>query len=230
MADHPQRRHGDVLREAVSLAGVRVLDIGCGDGSLARSMARQGARATGLEISEEKLARARAAPPAGDETYRVGRGESLPFGDGCFGLVVFFNSLHHVPLEHHEAALGEAARVLIAGGLLYVLEPLAEGARFELLRPVEDETEVRAAAYRAIRQAVARGIFSEEQEYTYESPLDYTSFEAFKDAMLAVDGRRRLAFEAQEPALRTRFEETAERHEGAYRFTHPSRLNLLRKI
>ena len=228
MADYPRRKHGEVMRESVSLAGIRALDVGCGDGSLPRFMTRHGARAIGLEIAEEKLARARAAEPAGNESYQVGRGEALPFDDGSFDLVVYFNSLHHVPGEHQAAALGEAARVLRADGLLYVLEPLAEGACFELLRPVEDETEMRAAAYRVLEEAVAQGNFAELREYAYASALEYASFEAFKDATLAVDARRRDAFEAQEAALRERFEETAEHHDGGYRFTHPSRLNLLR--
>ncbi len=84
MSAHPSRTHGEVLRETLSFSGLRVLDIGCGDGSFVRFMTRQGAEATGLEISEEKLARARAAEPAGHEDYQVGRGEALPFSGKLF--------------------------------------------------------------------------------------------------------------------------------------------------
>ncbi|MEE9479068.1 MAG: methionine biosynthesis protein MetW, partial [Kiloniellales bacterium] len=51
MSAHPARTHGEVLHETLSLSGLRVLDIGCGDGSLVRLMTRQSAKATGLEIS-----------------------------------------------------------------------------------------------------------------------------------------------------------------------------------
>ncbi len=233
MAAYPQRKHSDVMREAVALKGAAVLDVGCGDGSLVRFMTRQGARTTGLEIDEGKLARARAAEPAADETYRVGRGEALPFEAGSFDLVVFFNSLHHVPAERHDAALSEAARVLPSGGRLYVLEPLAEGAFFALMRPVDDETEVRAAAYRALARARAPaqsgGLFTEVREYAYDSPYAYASFEALKDQVLAVDERRRAPFEAQEADLRARFETLAEHSSEGFGFSHPSRLNLLRR-
>ena len=230
MPAYPHRKHSEVMREAAGLRGARVLDVGCGDGSLVRFMTRQGARATGLEIDEGKLARARAAEPAADETYRVGRGEALPFEADSFDLVVFFNSLHHVPAERHDAALSEAARVLPSGGRLYVVEPLAEGAFFALMRPVDDETEVRAAAYRALARAQAGGLFAQIQEYAYDSPYAYASFEALKDQVLAVDARRRAAFEAQEADLRARFETLAEHSSDGFRFSHPSRLNLLRRI
>lgn len=230
MNAHPSRTHGEVLRETLSLSGLRVLDIGCGDGSLVRSMTRQSAKATGLEISEEKLARARAAEPVGQEDYQVGRGEALPFSDALFDLAVFFNSLHHVPVAVQDTTLGESARVLVPGGVLYVVEPLCEGALFELMRPVDDETEVRAAAYGALRRALANETFTQLREYTYDSPYTYESFEDLKDRMLAVDEARRTAFEAHEGDLRTQFEQVAVRTEQGFVFTHPNRLNVLQRL
>lgn len=230
MSAHPARTHGEVLRETLSLSGLRVLDIGCGDGSLVRLMTRQSAKATGLEISEEKLACARAAEPAGREDYQVGRGEALPFSNELFDLVVFFNSLHHVPVAVQDAAIGESARVLAPGGLLYVVEPLCEGALFELLRPVDDETEVRAAACGALQRAIAHETFTQLREYTYDSPYTYRSFEDLKDRMLAVDEARRTAFETHDTVLREEFERGAVRSEQGFAFTHPNRLNLLQRL
>lgn len=45
-----------------------------------------------------------------------------------------------------DRSLAEAARVIRPGGLLIVMEPLAEGGFFDALRIVEDETAVRVAA------------------------------------------------------------------------------------
>jgi len=128
MNSHPLRDGADVIRQSLALQGARVLDVGCGDGILVRLMAREGAAVTGLEISEDQLARARAAATVAGESYRVGRAEALPFDDEVFDIVVFFNSLHHVPVEDQETALAESARVLKPGGHLLVVEPLAEGA------------------------------------------------------------------------------------------------------
>ena len=230
MTGYPIRESADVVRESLALPGARALDVGCGDGAVVRLMTRAGATAIGLEISEGQLARARAEELAGGETYRVGRAEALPFEDGSFDIVVFFNSLHHVPVEVQDQGLAEAARVLKSGGQLLILEPLAEGAMFELLRPVDDETEVRDAAYGALKRAAAGPDFEEVGEESFATVYAYASFEVFKDSILQVDQSRRAAFEQHEDALRDGFERTAARTDKGYCFTHPKRLNLLKRL
>src|SRR3546814_3979690 len=86
----------------------------------------------------------------------------------------------HVPAERQGAALAEAVRVLRRGGLLYVQEPLAEGSYFELMRPIEDETELRARAYDALR-AAAGAMLEEVAEIFYRAPLRVKTAEAFLD-------------------------------------------------
>ncbi|TQV81647.1 class I SAM-dependent methyltransferase [Denitrobaculum tricleocarpae] len=226
---HAPRKHTAVMRGTLPLKEQRVLDVGCGSGGLVRFMTREGARVTGLDTSEKQLARARDADGAGDEDYISGVAEDLPFEAGIFDAVVFFNSLHHVPVEHQATALREALRVLRSGGEIYVLEPLAEGAFFEMMRPIEDETDVRASAYEALLNAANTSGVCEHRELSYEAPLSYESFEACRNEMIAVDESRRPAIEAQGDNLRIAFESAAEFEEGAYRFASPSRLNLLRK-
>ncbi len=229
MSEIPRRKHSEILRQHLPMAGARIADVGCGDGALARFMTREGARVTGIEPAERRLDKARAAEPAGDEDYRQGVAEDLAFADGSLDAVVFFNSLHHVPVEGQAKALEEAARVLRPGGLVYVQEPLAAGPYFELVQPIEDETAVRAKAHEAIRAAVASGLLAEALELVYDAPYRIADFDAFKEAVIAVDEARRPRFEALEDDLRTAFEATAERHDDAYVLSQPSRLNLLRK-
>jgi SAM-dependent methyltransferase len=229
MSELPRRKHSEVMREHLPMKGARIADIGCGDGSLVRFMTREGARVTGVEPAEGQLARARAAETAGDEDYRQGIAEGLPFGDGSLDAAVFFNSLHHVPVEGQVAALAEAARVVRPGGLVYVQEPLAAGAYFELMRPIEDETHVRAKATEAIRATLAAGLLAEDLELLYEAPYRLADFADLKAHAIAVDERRRARVEAMEEALRAAFERAADRREGAFWFYQPARLNLLRK-
>lgn len=125
------RKHSEVIRELLPMRGKTILDIGCGDGALTRLFAREGAQATGIDINETQLARARAAEPVPGATYEVGRGEALAVPDASVDAVVYMNSLHHVPQEKIAAALDEAARVLKPGGILLAIEPLPEGAHFE---------------------------------------------------------------------------------------------------
>lgn len=229
MADPPLLKHTQVLRERLPLAGALVADIGCGDGALLRVLARSGARAIGIEPGAAQLARARAARPAGNEAYIRAVGEALPLAGGCLDAAIYFNSLHHVPVAQQRPALMEALRVLRSGGLLYVQEPLAEGAYFEMMRPVEDETKVRERAYDAICAIRRRPDVDEVEEFIYRAPFREQSFEDFRAAMQAIDPARRGAIQSAGESLRKDFLAAAEQRDDGFWFEIPSRLNLLRR-
>ncbi|HEX7054888.1 MAG TPA: methyltransferase domain-containing protein [Burkholderiales bacterium] len=95
-------------------AGMRVLDVACGPGVVARAAARRGAAVTGLDIAPRMVAIAAALNP--DCTFREGDVESLPFADASFDAVVCAFGLGHFPRP--ERALAECARVLARGGRL----------------------------------------------------------------------------------------------------------------
>src|SRR4051812_164066 len=178
--------HLKKLVAQLPLAGLRVVDVGCGDGGFSRLMAGQGATVTGIEVTDARLAEAGAVPPVAGETYRHGGGEALPLPDGAADLVVFLFSLHHVPVDRQVDALGEAARVLVPGGRLAVIEPLAEGAYFEVSRWIDDETIVRAAAQEALTRAGTHGLVMLHDE-TYTHTLRLTGFDEFHARMVAID-------------------------------------------
>ena len=70
----PLRAPRDVLDDVLPEGAPLVVDVGCGDGSLVRWLARRGARAVGVEVGAEPLARARAHdPPAASATSRPAR-------------------------------------------------------------------------------------------------------------------------------------------------------------
>ncbi len=223
----PRRKHREVIEELLELDGARVADIGCGDGALTRLMTRLGARVTGIEPSAGQLARARAAEPAGDEVYLQGVAEELPLPDASLDVAMFFNSLHHVPVEHLARALDEAARALEPGGRLCVIEPLARGPHFQANRIIEDETGVRDKAYGALRAAFEGPDFEPDREFSYLTEVRYADFEAFRAHMIAVDQRRRAKVEAAAAELRAAFEANAEPRNGKFTLDQPIRLNLM---
>ncbi|MCH2290777.1 MAG: hypothetical protein MK447_12725, partial [SAR324 cluster bacterium] len=108
------------------------------------------------------------------------------------------------------------------GGLVYVAEPLAEGACFELDSPVEDETVVRAQAQQCLNKAMkSHSKFSEDAEERYQVYFDYQNFEEYKDEMLRFDQSRRLRFEQLEALMRSRFQELGKSTDQGVRFYQP---------
>jgi SAM-dependent methyltransferase len=228
LAALPVAKHLDRLAALVTVEGRRMIDVGCGDGALVRALARRGAQITGVEIDARALAPALAAPAVGDERYVEGRAEALPFDDASLDTVVFFNSLHHVPVPLLDAALAEAARVLVPDGLLFVLEPVAAGAYFEVTRRVEDETVVRAEAYAALARAKAHGLAALTEE-TYRNPVVFKDFASFAGRLAAVDPAREPVIERHRAELRAAFEAAGEPTADGYRFYQPARINLFRR-
>jgi ubiquinone/menaquinone biosynthesis C-methylase UbiE len=216
----------DAVAEVLEARGKRVIDVGCGDGGLVRHLVELGADAHGVEISDEQLSRARTLDGLSGR-FHIGRGEQLPFPSAWADAVIYLNSLHHVPVEKLEAALAETARVLKAGGLLVVIEPLAAGEYFETMRPIEDETEIRAAAYRALQSpppALAPG-----GELFYETVMRFRDVEQFLKAIVAPDPARRERMPSVEAELRRRFDASARRTPDGYELISSMRRNHFRK-
>ncbi len=222
------RSNTSVLREVLALKGLHIIDIGSGAGELVRYMTRKGAHVTGLECGAMQLEKARSYPLEGDEEYIEGFGQALPFDDNRFDAAIFFNSLHHVPMEHMSAALDEARRVVRPSGTVYVAEPVATGSSFELHAPIDDETSVRTAAYDAIHQSASLGLV-EAREIFYDTVYHYDNFAAFKEEMIRIEPRREALFEANEDNLRQAFDRLGVAEEPGIRFDQPMRVNVLQK-
>jgi SAM-dependent methyltransferase len=109
------------------------LEVGCGEGRVARDLARLGHTVVALDASPTLLAEAAAADPTG--RYLVADAAALPFPDGAFDTVVAYNSLMDV--ADMPAAVHEASRVLEPGGRLCVCvtHPTADAGRFQSKEP-----------------------------------------------------------------------------------------------
>ncbi len=219
----------EALAEVLDPRGRTVVDVGCGDGSLTRHFAGEGAQATGIEINEDQLARARKADPVIGASYRVGRGEALPLEDASVDALVFSNSFHHLPLPVMSDALAEAARVLKPQGTLVVVEPIADGAYFEAVRPIEDETEVRAAAYDTLKHPPLP--LEQTDETVYTTVVRHADADRFIAHVVAVDPTRRDRLPAVEAEMRRRFAATGRAEpDGATAFDQPMRRMVFRRL
>jgi SAM-dependent methyltransferase len=107
-----------ILALAGDVTGRRILDAGCGSGTLFASLRDRGAVMTGFDSSAGMLALARRR--LGDDAdLRVADvGSPLPFADGAFDDVIACLVLHY--LKDWTAPLAEMRRVLTPGGRLIV--------------------------------------------------------------------------------------------------------------
>jgi SAM-dependent methyltransferase len=177
----------DVVQSRLA-PGARVLDVGCGAGQFAGLLANLGYTVSGAEPQADKVAVARSKVPAA--TFRVAGAENLPFAAGSFDGVTFVHSLHHVPQALMRQALGEAVRCLTPDGVLMVVEPIAEGSFFDILRLIDDETAVRAEAQAALAQACHDGLLRRVDGHRWQSREVFDDAAAIARLMVAADPAR----------------------------------------
>ena len=195
------------------VAGLRLLDVGCGASRLLRDLAAMGAACTGVDPF---------MPPRVWQDEGAGRwrilqtgGESLPLADASFEAVLFVYSLHHVPAAVLPNALAEARRVLAPGGRLYVAEPHPDGDFDSLISTFHDESAVLAGAQAALD--AARPMFATHLATTYVDRRVYPSFEAFATTMTAnTRFNDYAADDVVAPPVRARFAELFARNGGVF--------------
>ena len=120
-----QREQGDagddlgILPHLLALlgdvTGRRVLDAGCGEGYLARILAARGARVTGIDLSPQLIALARAKDTAGAIEYRVADlSAPLPADAGRFDAIASYLVLND--MEDYRGFATTVGQLLTPGG------------------------------------------------------------------------------------------------------------------
>lgn len=103
--------------------GKRVLEVGFGAGTDFIQWLRAGARATGVDLTEEALAhlthRVKVYQLPLPEDLRVADAENLPFASGSFDLGYSWGVLHHSP--DTPRAIAELVRVVRPGGEIKIM-------------------------------------------------------------------------------------------------------------
>ncbi|MFZ3033730.1 MAG: class I SAM-dependent methyltransferase [Parvibaculum sp.] len=217
------------IETLMSVRGLNVVDVGCGPGRVSRELCARGATVLGVEpdpLQAEKNRQSEAMPGF---TFVEAGAEALPVQDNSVDGVFFFRSLHHVPQEHMEAALEEAARVLKPEtGFLWVVEPAMYGAHHNMMKPFHDETKVGAAAQAALARK-GPTLFREMTAYRYVECRRYVDFEAMAKRLAdnTFNDIRREDVETDE--VRALFKE-GRLSEGEYVFEQPMLLNLYRHL
>ena len=210
--------------------GASVLELGCGKAEKTRMLAETGRlkEIVALEVDDIQHQRNLQIGDLPNVHFRHGGAEAIPAADNSFDIVLMFKSLHHVPMEHMNAALSEIARVLKPGGLAWISEPVFAGELNEVFRLFHNEKIVREAAFAAIQSAVDDGRLSLEKQLFFNTRSYFESFAQFDQRMIQVTHtNHQLA-----PDLYRQVKEKFESYltpEGAT-FLNPQRVDLLRKV
>ena len=106
------RAFGDA---GVTLAGARVLDVGCGTGYFLQRLHEYGADdCHGIDLMEDRIAKGRELYPTLE--FHVGSATELPFPDGRFDLVTQFTCLSSILNDDVRLAAAREMRRVAAGG------------------------------------------------------------------------------------------------------------------
>jgi ubiquinone/menaquinone biosynthesis C-methylase UbiE len=120
------RARAELIDHAVNRAGDRVLDIGCGTGSLAVTLKRRypGVDVVGIDPDPRALARAqRKARRSGVAiAFDEGFADALPYPTASFDRVFSSFMFHHLESDERTAMLREVRRVLKPGGVFHMLD------------------------------------------------------------------------------------------------------------
>ena len=106
--------------------GQKVLDVGCGTGTLLLQIRRAfpSIELTGLDPDPKALARARRKAERARATVRLDEGyaDTLPYPDGAFDRAFSSLMLHHLEAGDREKMLREVRRVLAPGGSFHLMD------------------------------------------------------------------------------------------------------------
>jgi ubiquinone/menaquinone biosynthesis C-methylase UbiE len=121
--DHARKA---LLDQSAIQTGYRVLDIGCGTGSLVALIKRlhPDVDVVGLDPDPKALARARRKTEQTKALIQLDQGfsDDLPYPDASFDRVFSSFMLHHLQAGEREKTLREVRRVLKSGGSLHLLD------------------------------------------------------------------------------------------------------------
>jgi SAM-dependent methyltransferase len=172
------------LLELLPPPGKRALELGCGEGRVARALAEHGYRVVGVDTSEGAVAAAEGVEA------RVADAADLPFEDGAFDLVYAFMSLLNV--DELDRAVAEAARVLEHGGAFCFVtsHPFGMAGRFAEPDDPDAAYVVTESYFRERRRVFSTD--DQDVEFTFVDqyrPLE-TYFRALERAGLLVEALR----------------------------------------
>ena len=156
---------GTISSLRLDIALRRALDFGCGVGRLTRALAERFESVDGVDISPTMIELARSHGNYQDRcNYSVLEGDTLPFEEGSFDLVVSLLTLQHISPPWALRFVKEMLRVTAADGVLLFQLPSTPripllGARARMTKAVREAARIPVMEMHGIpRRTVERAI------------------------------------------------------------------------
>jgi ubiquinone/menaquinone biosynthesis C-methylase UbiE len=169
-------RHGGILgwiEAHVDVSpGARILDVAGGTGQLGRHLARDGATAVIVDLTDEMLAAGLSSvleEGRTDVVFVRGDATELPFPDDQFDVVVSRFALHH--MDEPGEAIAEMTRVCRSGGSVTLIDMVAGGPRHDELERLRDPSHTRALPEDELRNLFTDAGRDVKREAEWEQPL-----------------------------------------------------------
>lgn len=162
-ADRVRRR---LIEQATLRGGHRVLEIGCGTGTLLIDIKRRhpDVEVVGLDPDPKALDRARRKARRAGVAIELNRGfaNALPYPNAAFDRVLSSLMLHHVADDEKTATLRDVLRVLKPGGRLELVDFArpASGHHGRLLRLLHSHKQLRDNSEKQILNQLTQAGFS----------------------------------------------------------------------
>jgi len=216
----------NILSKKIDFEGKIILDIGCGNGWFSVWSFNKGAKDVfAIDPIQQQIEMARTNSKY-NINFQVGLAEDLPFENNKFDLIFFFNSLHHINLKMIKKALNEGKRVTKETGCMFIIEPLSTGTFNEILKLVDDESNIRAKAYCEI-SSFYQNTFTSNEEIFYEENKEFNEFSEFCNLLLSADLQRKDIIIKIKDILINKFNSLSQYTNNKYQLIQPMRMNII---
>jgi ubiquinone/menaquinone biosynthesis C-methylase UbiE len=218
-----------VLQQMLKFDGAKVLELGCGAAEKTQMIVEQTKveSVIAAEVDEIQHRKNLSMTNLSKVTFKIYGAEAIDEQDQTFDIILMFKSLHHVPLDQLYCALQEIYRVLKPGGFAYISEPVFTGRFNEIMKVYHDEQAVRQAAFNAVSQSVATGLFHLKSEYFFLNRIQMKSWQQYEKGILNVTHTDHNLSTEQYAEVKQRF--LASETDDGFVFDIPNRVDLLQK-
>jgi ubiquinone/menaquinone biosynthesis C-methylase UbiE len=122
------RFHRDQFMQLVPPPGILTVDIGCGEGRVARDLKLLGHRVVGVDVCPGLVKLAQESDPQGE--YLLANAAAIPLDSNYADVAIAFMSPQDI--DDIDSAFAEASRILIPGGhlVLAIVHPINSSGRF----------------------------------------------------------------------------------------------------